>query len=270
MSVSPATYANILKYGLQANYDALASKDSNVLYFCTDTKKIYKGAIDFTDSIVFASTKPESGIISGKMYVFADTGTCEVYNAASAQWKVVSYPIVTTIVDDVSGNDDVHVPSAKAVYDFVEQEIAEATGGGNVVKSIRQKTIVDAEEQTVPVRGTFTYTTGDLVDHDVQLTGVVTKPSYEAATRTFTFPVAGESDVVVELGKDIFIDPEGNNRYENGYIYLYLNDGSQSSDPTELAIPVTGLIIELECPLQGKSGILAEIKKEHPGRDALI
>ena len=33
------TYPNILKYGLQASYDALGVKDSNVLYFCTDTKK---------------------------------------------------------------------------------------------------------------------------------------------------------------------------------------------------------------------------------------
>ena len=65
--------------------------------------------------------------------------------------------------------------------------------------------------------------------------------SYDA---TFTFPVAGESDVVVELGKDIFIDPEGNNRYEDGFIYLYLNDGTQSEDPTELVIPVTGLIVD--------------------------
>ena len=33
MAITPKTYPNILKYGLQASYDSLAAKDSNVLYF---------------------------------------------------------------------------------------------------------------------------------------------------------------------------------------------------------------------------------------------
>lgn len=246
MSVTPKTYKNILKYGLQSAYDAIQSKDNDVLYFCTDTRKIFKGAVDYTDSVVFAANKDAvTAPIAGKVYVFANTGTVEVWNdeLATPAWSVVSYPLVTSIVDDPSGNDDVHVPSAKAVYDFVEHEIGEVIGGSDVVKSIAQKTTQEGAE-TVPVRGTFTYTTGDDLTHDVQLTGVVTKPSYEPNSRTFTFPVAGESDVVVELGKDIFIDPEGDNRYEDGFIYLYLNDGTQSEDPTELVIPVTGLIVD--------------------------
>ena len=31
MAITPKTYPNILKYGLQASYDGLASKDANVL-----------------------------------------------------------------------------------------------------------------------------------------------------------------------------------------------------------------------------------------------
>ena len=235
MSVAAHTsYPNILKYGLQASYNALETKDSSVLYFCTDTKKIYKGSIDFTDSVVYETNKDSvSAPIVGKLYVFSSSGTCEVYNGST--WTVVSYPIITSI--GVSA-DDVHVPSAKAVKDYVDAQMT----GGDVVKSIAQKMTTDATPQ--PVRGTFTYTTGDNTDHDVQLTGVVTKPTYEASSRTFTFPVAGENDVVVELGKDIFIDPEANNRYEDGYIYLYLNDGSASADPTELQIPITGFITD--------------------------
>ena len=87
------TYPNILKYGLQASYDALGVKDSNVLYFCTDTKKIYKGDIDFTDSVVLAATKPATGIIAGKLYVLADTGTVEVY--AGGAWHVVAIRATT-------------------------------------------------------------------------------------------------------------------------------------------------------------------------------
>ena len=114
------TYPNILKYGLQASYDALGSKDSNVLYFCTDTKKIYKGDIDFTDSVVLAATKPATSIIAGKLYVIADTGTVEVYSGGA--WHVVSYPVATTIS---AASDDVHVATAKAVYDYVDDAIAD-------------------------------------------------------------------------------------------------------------------------------------------------
>ena len=34
------TYPKILKSGLYANYVALATKDTNVLYFCTDNGKL--------------------------------------------------------------------------------------------------------------------------------------------------------------------------------------------------------------------------------------
>ena len=241
MSATPKTYKNILKYGTQANYAALATKDADVLYFCTDTGKLYKGEVDFTNAVVFASTKTGlTNPIVGKTYFFADTGTVEAYDPAVPGWKTISYPLVTTIVDSAAGNDDVHVPSAKAVYDFVEAEIAEVVGG-DMVKAVQQK--VDASTSEA-VEGTIQYVTGDDVAHDVQMTGVVTTPTYDASTRTFTFPVTGKSDVVVELGTDIFIDPTANNRYENGFIYLYLNDGSASSDPTELVIPVTGLVTD--------------------------
>ena len=78
------TYPNILKYGLQASYNALATKDANVIYFCTDSKKIYKGDIDFTDSVVYSTQNSDvTAPIIGKLYVFSTTGTCEVYNGTS-------------------------------------------------------------------------------------------------------------------------------------------------------------------------------------------
>lgn len=216
-------YPNILKYGLQASYDALGVKDSNVLYFCTDTKKIYKGNIDFTDSVVLAATKPATNIIAGKLYVIADTGTVEVY--AGGAWHVVSYPVATTIS---ASSDDVHVATAKAVYDAIQNAIS----GGSVVNEVK----ASATEGNITV-----VSNGE--EKDVVVHGVVTTPSYDATTRKFTFPVVDGDDVVVELGKDIFIDPNANNRYENGNLYLYLNDGTgKTKTPTEIVIPVTALV----------------------------
>lgn len=218
------TYPTILKYGVQASYDALATKDAKVLYFCTDTKKIYKGDVDFSDSVIVAATKPETGIVAGKLYVLADTGTVEVYSGAA--WHVVSYPTATVI--DASA-DDTHVATAKAVYDAIQGAIS----GEGVVNSIATGT----------AEGTISVTASGETS-DVKVHGVVTTPSYDAATRKFTFPVSDGDDVVVELGKDIFVDPTANNRYENGNLYIYLNDGTEGKAATELVIPVTSLITD--------------------------
>ena len=46
------------------------------------------------------------------------------------------------------------------------------------------------------------------------------------------------------IGKDIFIDSAAPNRYENGNIYLYLNDGTTTAEDTEIVIPVTALVTD--------------------------
>ena len=235
MAEPTITNSKILYYGLQAAYDALETKDANILYFCTDSKKIFKGSVEMTEQVIFAAAK--AGVVSpvsGKLYIFADTGTVEVYNGSA--WTVVSYPILKSIAGGGAGitssSTDVQVPSAKAVYDYVQGII----GGDDVVTNVT----ADTDAATIVV------TKGDGSTSDVVVPGVVTTPSYDASTRTFTFPISDDAEhpVVVELGKDIFIDPDAQNRYENGNIYLYLNDGTATTDPTELVIPVTALVTD--------------------------
>ncbi len=218
------TYPKILLAGTQAAYDALQAKDENKLYFCTDSGKIYKGTVDFSNSVVFAATKPEKPVV-GKVYVLADTNTVEVYNGTA--WTVVSYPTSTTISD---ASTNVQVASAKAVFDFVTEKIAEVTGGANVVTAVAEGTEA----------GTFTYTTGDNQSHTVTLNGLAKKPTWDTTTRTLTIPVVGGDDVVVEIGKDIFVDPEGDNSYhaDTQEIWLTLNDAKK----TVIKIPSAGLV----------------------------
>lgn len=223
MSATANTYPQILLSGLQASYDALETKDTNKLYFCTDTGKLYKGSVDFTSAVIKTASKPEHPVV-GKLYLLTGTGTVEAYDGTA--WNVISYP-VDTVID--ASSDDVHVATAKAVYDAVQGAIS----GDGVVNAV-------ASSQT---SGNISVTTNGTTSN-VPVNGVVTTPSYAAATRTFTFPVVGGESVVVELGKDIFIDPEGNNRYENGNIYLYLNDGVEGHEATELVIPVTSLVTD--------------------------
>ena len=222
------TYTKILNAGLQAAYDALESKNPNLLYFCTDTGKLYKGTVDFTDSLVAAASKPEAPIV-GKIYFLADTNTVEAY--VNGAWKVLSYPLTTTV--DLN-SDDMHVASAKAVYDAIQSAIEDFATAGDTVKGIAAGT----DAATVQI------TKGDDTVETVVVPGVVTAPTWDATARKLTIPVTGADAVEVNIGKDIFIDPSAENKYneETGNIDIYLNDGSEGSEATLISIPASSLI----------------------------
>ena len=215
-------YNKVLLSGLQASYDAMASHDANVLYFCTDTGKLYKGDVDFSNSVVVASTKPGTPVV-GKIYILGDSNTVETYDGS--KWHVISYPMATTVD---ANSDEMHVASAKAIYEAIQAAVGEVTGGGAVVKSVG----AGEADATVVV------TKGDGTTSDVVVPGVVTTPTWDSATRKLTLPVSDGTAVEINIGKDIFLDPEAENKYnpETGNIELHLNDG------TAIEIPASALI----------------------------
>lgn len=221
------TIANILKAGLQSAYNALQVKDENVLYFCTDTGKMYKGSVDFTESVKVAATRPTTPV-DGKVYIIQDIGTVEAY--AGGAWHVVTPKIESALSASSKATDLV---SAKAVYDFVTEIASTITTSDKVV-----------EEITSTKAGKVDYKTADGKSHEVTLAGVALQPKYDATTRKFTFPVNGAEDLVVELGKDVFVDPEGDNSYhaDTKEIWLTLNNGSQGAAATVIKIPAAGLV----------------------------
>ena len=247
------SYNPILLAGTQAQFEALnGTYVEGKLYFCTDTGKLYRAnstsvVTDFTDSIIkwpaaSQDTRPASPVL-GKIYVNEKNGNVEYYDGSA--WVVLAYPRVTT----VSGSsDDLHVPSAKAVWDAIEA----ATGSGDLMKSIEQKTTEVEDPEThetseVPVIGTIKVTNSDDTTYDVALAGLAKLPTYQASDRTFTFTDTSGGSLVVTLGKDEFIDPTANNRYEDGYLYIYLNvpdPTKPGSTNTEIAIDVSALVAD--------------------------
>lgn len=221
-------FNQVLKAGLQANYNALPTKDPNVLYFCTDSKKIYKGEIDFTEVCIPVTSKPLTPI-AGKLYFVADTNSVEAY--INDAWVVVSAPIATTID---SSSDDLHTVSAKAVYDAIKNLTGSSVTTTDVVKE------VSASETAA----TLTITKGDDSTDDILVKGVVTKPTWDASARKLTIPVTGDTDVEVELGKDIFIDPAADNKFNTatGNIEIYLNNGDETNPATKIEIPASSLV----------------------------
>lgn len=232
MSATPKTYASILYYGTQSAYNDIATKDANKLYFCTDTGKIYKGAIDFTNSVIVTASRPESPV-AGKIYVITTTETVETY--ANNAWQVLNYKKVESALDaqdnpvstiGAASTDD-EVASAKNVYLAIQEAIEEITGGGTVVKSVAAGT----------ASNTIVVTKGDDSTSSFGVKGVVTDPTWNDSTRVLTLPVAGGSTVTVNIGKDLVLE---SGRYDAATqsIILVLND----EDETEITIPVGDLI----------------------------
>ena len=245
------TYPKILKAGTYANYQALATKDSNVLYFCTDNGKLFKGTVDFTNSleVVTAATLPATGV-PGKIYYESDTGAFKAY--LNNAYVVIGTPTDASSSGDTtisSSSDDAHVPTSLNVYLYGQDILSQAIGGTDVVKSVvagddpAELVVTQGDDtasdivvpgvvvgvaQKANTPGTIEVSTSDgATATDVTLAGVALEPTWVAATRTLTIPVAGGSDVVVDIGKDIFVDPAAPSRYDEttDQIIIYLNDG---------------------------------------------
>lgn len=288
------TYAKVLYYGNQSSYDLISSPDSNKLYFCVDTGKLYKGDVDFSKYCEAVSSRPNSPT-RDRLYLISGTGTAEFYDGTN--WNVVSPKMVNSFDGETASSSEVATTSA--IVNYVLSVIG---GSSDVVKLLKIKQNATA--------GVVTYTTADDVDHDITVplvvktlaadandaatidvalttgshaavvvpkvvTGIAAKTgsgsdakvavtlssgshadvtipgvltaggfSWNGTTRVLTLTDSNGTQHEANIGKDIFIDETADNRYENGNIYLYLNDGTGSSDPTEIVIPVTGLITD--------------------------
>lgn len=220
-----------LLVGLKANLPA--ERDTNKLYFCSDTRELYKGMDLYTEAVRVVSTIPEQPA-TGVLYILP---TGEVKSFTGTETITVAKPYVTSgTLSETSTVDE--VPTAKVVYDSIVEAISVATGGGDAIN-----TIVSTKA------GTITVTSGEN-EEDVAITGTVVNPSYDALTRTIRLPYmdssaeGGKTTLEITLGKDIFIDSAADNKYnpETGNIELYLNDASGETPSTKIEIPASGLI----------------------------
>ena len=235
-----ATYNQIHRYGTQAQYDALVlagTVNENYLYFTSDTGKLYKGSVDITNSLIktAANTAVPATGVAGKIYLESSTGMVKAY--IDGAWVVLSYPISQSIPSGSSTGSTYAVPSEAAVKEYVDSAIG-ATG---VVSNIEQKM-----NGSTAVAGTLVATKNDGSTFDIRMTGLTTKPTWDAETRVLSFPVTkadGTTETVTaNIGKDIFLDPgEGKNYFDpdTQEIVLTLND--DPDNPTVIRIPASAL-----------------------------
>lgn len=247
--------------------DLPAVRDANKLYWCSDTRELYKGMDLYTEAVRIVDAVPATPA-QGVLYVLP-TGEAKVFNGTDT--VTVAKPYVESSAGVLTAaNTDDQVATAKAVYDSIVNAISTATEsivkGGALVNNI-----ISTKAGTITVtKGEYTQVGADAVysasvnyfekvndayvlatvdastfaakvasglyvssdETDVVVKGVVVNPTYDASTRTITLPYAdGTDSLVISLGKDIFVDPNADNKYntETGNIELFLNDGSISS-----------------------------------------
>lgn len=176
--------------GTLANYQALETKDAGALYFITDSTPplLYKGDTLYTKSWTAVDALPESNQIQGVLYLNATDGA--IYSWNGTKWTAVTRPATGTITE---GSTD--LATAGAVYTAIQNAVKDLTGGSVLVKN------VEASETA----GKIKVTTGGGAS-EFAVKGVVVNPTYEAATRTITFPYAdGTESLVINLGKDLVV-----------------------------------------------------------------
>ena len=97
-TVWSGTENSVIFYALtQEAYDGIASKDTNTLYFITDSGSIYKGSTDVTTSILPVSTIPTSAsdAVLNKLYINTTTFEAKITTNGTS-WVDLSPGYVTT------------------------------------------------------------------------------------------------------------------------------------------------------------------------------
>lgn len=158
-------------YGTKEAYLALDSHDSTAIYFCTDTRELYKGDQRYGDGVrvvaSYASLPTVKTAASGVLYVCKDTGCGYVLKTSADGWNEVLHGVDDeTIALDSEGRASVKaVPMAKVTGLAAElKRIEDALGesGG---------TTIDTGATAVKVQGAG---------------NAVTDASYNASSRTMT------------------------------------------------------------------------------------
>ena len=96
------------KQGTKAQYLALPVHLTNGLYFCTDTKELFKGDDLYSDGVRFAETfaklPPFDSAADGILYVCKDTGSGFVLGESRDRWIPVLFaPDNETIIVNEKG-----------------------------------------------------------------------------------------------------------------------------------------------------------------------
>lgn len=246
--------------GTQALFNSIQSKDSNSLYFITDTKRIYKGDVDVTQSVIAVTNFPANGI-SNKIYVHSNTLETRIYY--DGVWKVLTPGFIQTLDEMKSDENKAKLATIDAIKGYIDEMLAERSA--NLFNDIE----FDKENGWVKLSGD-----GEMSEKSAELTGVAHGVTYDPSNVRITIPQYGEEDLVINLPRDNFLtDAYYDKQYdfEDGQVgpaivLVVKTDGTEESK--KLAIPASAMANDYTA---GKTDTISvEIDDSHKIKARLI
>lgn len=212
------------KQGTRAQWEALATKDSETLYFLSDTHQIAKGGEIYVKSYEVVAALPETAVAK-KDVLYVVTGEKALYTFNGTEFAKAFD--TKDALDTTVSKTGINAVSGAAVYSFVATEIGKLLGGetGVIVTEVK------AKEDAV---GTLVVTTGN-GSSEVVLKDLVHNVKWDSGTRNLTFEQTGAADIVIPLGVDMVVKSGEYVAASNEIVLTLSNDDV-------VRIPVTALV----------------------------
>lgn len=216
--------SQILFYtGTKAQFDALAAKNENALYFLTDVNRLYKGAVPFSQPVQLVTAFPASGD-NGVIYVNSSTHEARAWDGSD--WAVIALATITSIGANPT---DAQVATAKAVKNYVDGQITQVnTGVSGAVANVSY-----ANKSISVQKGT-----GDPVTTALQ--GLVDGASYDGSTGVLTLTTNGGTPVTVNLPVENFLSAASFNAATNVLTLTLTNGETVTVSLADLVDTYTG------------------------------
>lgn len=178
--------------GTQALYDAVSNKDTNSLYFISDTQRIYKGNVEVTQSVFPVVNFPENGI-ENKIYIHKNTLEVKIYSEGS--WFTVNPGYAMTVETMKDAANGGKLATIDAIKDYIDEILAECA------KNYFQDVQFDKTDGKVQFIGSEAGT----VLKEAQLEGVAHDATFDSTNLRITIPQYGKDDLVVDIPRDNFL-----------------------------------------------------------------
>lgn len=226
-------------YGLKANFPA--SPDNDALYFCTDTRELFKGSALYTEPARFVSTVPAAKA-QGVLYILP-TGEIQAYDGSAMQ--TVALP-TTTYTDDgvlAAADTDSTLPTSKRVYESITDAISTLSSSvASTYAPLASPDLTGVPTAPTAASGTNTTqiaTTAFVKDAvDVAIAGVAGALHFKGVVATVAdLPATGNTEGDVY---QVTTNPQGT---DAEYVWT-LNAGTSTGEWTEL-----GAVIDLSAYL---------------------
>lgn len=284
-----------LKYGLQENYDKIAAKDLNTIYFTTDTQRLFVGETEYTRPVQHGNSLPTE-FVPPNSFFFHENEKALYYSEGGTKWvkcsNLTTIPNITvettaTQVKDIAFGEQITVITNLAVDEKDTHKLVTQTGEytlpkmsvdiqpsiGNVVTDITisndGKTLGVTKDKTfVESNGIIPGGTHTKITYDSN--GLVTSGTDLAATDIPDLTLSKITDAGTAAGKDYTNAINSTDATEK--VKLPTAEAVQNAinsavgDITSFDVQIVATFEEL--PTTGKKGVIYLVPHTHGASDS--